>query len=276
MRFTGSGASDTGLVREQNEDAGFVSSWLALVADGVGGAAAGEVASATTAYVVSESVRARGKEDLRSVLAGALAQVAGVLAAEVERDPERDGLATTLTALATDGVHVVLAHVGDSRAYLFREGGLARISTDHTYVQKLVDEGHLETSAMHRHPWRHVVLRSVHAASDGEAEGGDVVALSLAAGDRLMLCSDGLTDMVPEQRITEVLAVPAPRAAADRLVADALEAGGTDNITCVVVDVGDGPPDLDEGTPLGALRDPENVAAGGRVAPDPGPASTTP
>lgn len=270
MRFSGSGASDTGLVREHNEDAGFVSSWLALVADGVGGAAAGEVASATTAYVVSDALRMRRGDDPRPVLAEALTRVAGLLAGEVRRDPRRGGLATTLTALATDGHTVVLAHIGDSRAYLQREEGLSRISTDHTYVQKLVADGHLDPGAVRRHPWRHVVLRSVHAATDGDAEAGDVVALSLRAGDRLMLCSDGLTDLVPEPRIAEVLRVPTPRAAADRLVADAIEAGGTDNVTCVVVDVEDGPPGDDEGAPLGALRDPANVVSGGPAVPESG------
>ncbi len=107
-------------------------------------------------------------------------------------------MATTLTALATDGTKVVLGHVGDSRGYLFRAGGLQQITTDHTYVQQLVASGQLDPAAVRRHPWRNVVLRSLHGGPLEVDQAPDVVVLDLVPGDRLLLCSDGLTDLVDD------------------------------------------------------------------------------
>ena len=129
------------------------------------------------------------------------------IAAGVRRDPARTGMATTLTALATDGERFGLAHVGDSRGYVFRDGRLTRLTRDHTYVQRLVDEGNLPAEDVAVHPWRHVVLRSVNGTVD---ELGDVAPVSLAVGDRVLLASDGLTDLVTERADREP-ASSAPR-----------------------------------------------------------------
>ncbi|WP_241238449.1 PP2C family protein-serine/threonine phosphatase [Nocardioides pantholopis] len=257
LRFAGHGVSDVGLVRPGNEDAGYVGPYVALVADGVGGAAAGEVAAATTAYAASEVALARlGDPPEDVVLAAWEAARAGVQLA-VQRDLERLGMATTLTMLVCDGDRVALGHVGDSRAYLLRSGVLERISTDHTYVQRLVERGQLAPEAAGRHPWRNMVLRSVDG--DPAGPGLDVTPVDARPGDRLLLCSDGLTDLVPEEVVGALLATPAADAAAEALVAAALAAGGRDNVTCIVLDLETGPRVPAAGAPLGALVEPGNV-----------------
>ncbi len=262
LRFSGAGVSDVGRVRPHNEDSGFVGPYVAVVADGVGGAAAGEVASATAAYAASAVALARVGMRPERVLFHAYAAAAAGIRTGIQRDLERLGMATTLTMLVTDGRHVALGHVGDSRAYLLRspgsgDGALRQLSTDHTYVQHLVDTGQLPPEGRAAHPWRNVVLRSV----DGDPEGGgpDVVRLEAAPGDRLLLCSDGLTDLVEDGRIAEVLGTAEADEAAAELTRLALEAGGRDNVTVVVVDLVDGPRVVGDGKLLGALSDPWNV-----------------
>ena len=259
LRFSGMGVTDVGHQREHNEDSAFLGPYVAVVADGVGGAAAGEVASATAAYVVAALARQRQGQDPAAILTEGIGLASESLARGVEDDVQRSGMATTMTALVTDGTHVVMAHIGDSRGYLFRDGRLLRVSRDHTYVQKLVDDGQLDDEGVRRHPWRNVVLRSLHGSPADEAERPDLVELDLAPGDRVMLCSDGLTDLVSEARIEEVLHLADPHSAAARLVEDALDAGGTDNVTCLVFDIVDGPEVVGDGLVIGALRDIENV-----------------
>jgi protein phosphatase len=249
--------TDTGLVRPHNEDSGFVGPYAIVVADGVGGAAAGEIASATAAYAASAVALARFGVRPEEVLAEAYAAAAAGVRQGVQRDLDRLGMATTLTMLVTDGRSVALGHVGDSRGYLFSRGRLRQITKDHTYVQHLVDTGQLSADARASHPWRNVVLRSV----DGDPEGGglDVVRLDIETGDRLLLCSDGLTDLVPDTVITQVLTSEDCDGAAAMLTQLALDAGGRDNVTVVVVDLVDGPRVVGDGKLLGALYDPWNV-----------------
>ena len=277
LRFSGAGVSHTGLVREHNEDSAFVGPYVALVADGVGGAAAGEVASATTAYVAAATAMARWGEDGVSVVREIVERARASLVAGAAADPDRAGMATTLTVVVCDGERVVLGHVGDSRAYLLREGGLRRLSTDHTYVQALVDDGRLAPDAARDHPWRNVVLRSLQGAPDEvAAHEPDVTALDLRPGDRLLLCSDGLTDLVAEHRISEVLGLHDPHAAAAVLTHAALEAGGTDNVTCVVLDLVPGPRVVGDGHLLGAVRDTSLVVDPGLVRVPAAPAARQP
>lgn len=259
LRFSGVGLTDVGHVREHNEDSAFVGPYLALVADGVGGAAAGEVASATTAYVVSSAAEARFGEPPEQVLADAVEATTASLRAGVEEDLNRAGMATTLTAVATDGSRFVLAHVGDSRCYLYRDGELTRISTDHTFVQQMINQGHLEPEEVPLHPWRNVVLRSLHGDPVRQSDQTDLIELHLRPGDRLLLCSDGLTDMVHEPTIAAALELDEPAAAAAVLLQGALAAGGNDNVTCLVLDVVDGPATSADGELLGAVCDLANV-----------------
>ncbi len=144
LRFSGVALSHVGLVRSDNEDSGFLGSSCMLVADGVGGAAAGEIASATAAYVVSALALADPVAEPVTMLRAGVTQAQQQIAAGVRQDPARTGMATTLTALATDGERFAVAHVGDSRGYVFRDGRLTRITVDHTYVQQLAQAGTLD------------------------------------------------------------------------------------------------------------------------------------
>lgn len=259
LRFSGAGVSHVGLVRPHNEDSAFVAPYVCLVADGVGGAAAGEVASATTAYAVAATVLARSGCSCEEILREAVTVARETLRAGVAVEPGRAGMATTLTALVTDGERVVLGHVGDSRAYRWRDGCLEMLSRDHTYVHAAVEAGRMTVAEARRHPWRNVVLRSVDASVTPEVDDPELVQVEVRPGDRLLVCSDGLTDRVAEGRIAEVLAMRAPASAAAVLVQAALSAGGQDNVTCVVADVVDGPVVSGDGRLLGALADPANV-----------------
>jgi serine/threonine protein phosphatase PrpC len=253
LHFAYGAASHVGLVREHNEDAGFAGPYLQLVADGVGGAAAGEVASATTAYVVTALAMGRPDLDGASVLAEAVATAHRELRRGTREDHARQGMATTLTALLVRGDRVTLAHVGDSRAYLLRDGQLTRVSTDQTLVQLLVDKGELAPEQVPTHPYRNVVLRSVNG---DEPVTPSLRELDLVVGDRTLLCSDGLTDLVAEDDIVEALRPVDPDDAADALVGLALAAGGRDNVTCLVADLRDGPEVNSVGRLLGAMQDP--------------------
>ena len=143
LRISGTGESHVGLVRADNQDSGFLSPTCMLVADGVGGAAAGEVASATAAYAVAATVLARAGEEPAAVLRDAIELAQAQVHAGALADPAREGMATTLTVVLTDGGRFALAHLGDSRGYVFRDGELTRVTRDHTYVQELLDEGRL-------------------------------------------------------------------------------------------------------------------------------------
>jgi serine/threonine protein phosphatase PrpC len=257
LRFSGAGMSDVGRVRPHNEDSGFVGPYAVVVADGVGGAAAGEIASATAAYAASAVALGRFGQRPELVLAEAHTAATDGVRMGVQRDLDRLGMATTLTMVVTDGRSVALGHVGDSRGYLFSDGHLRQITKDHTYVQHLVDTGKLDPQARATHPWRNVVLRSV----DGDPGGGgpDVVRLDVAVGDRLLLASDGLTDLVPDDTIAGVLAGEESDEAVATLTHLALGAGGRDNITVVIADLIEGPQVVGDGKLLGALQDPWNV-----------------
>ena len=254
--FAYGAASHVGLVRDHNEDAGFAGPYLQLVADGVGGAAAGEVASATTTYVVAALTMARPDQDAVALLAEAVATAHRELRRGAQGDQTCQGMATTLTALLARGDRVTLVHVGDSRAYLLRDGELTRLSTDQTWVQLLVDQGDLEPEQVSTHPLRNVVLNSVN---DDRPARPALQDLALVVGDRLLLCSDGLTDFVPDDRIVRALTTPDLDAAAQHLVELALAAGGRDNVTCLVADLRDGPEIRTDGRLLGAMSDPRLV-----------------
>ena len=256
LRFSGIALSHVGLVRSGNEDSGFVGPTCMVVADGVGGAAAGEVASATAAYVVSATALASPASDPVTVLRSAIELAQAQVGLGVQRDPGRAGMATTLTAVATDGERFALGHLGDSRGYLFRDGVLTRLSHDHTWVQRLIDEGSLTEQEVPFHPWRNVVTRSVNG---DPGETGDVVDLHLAVDDRILLASDGLTDLVPEPDIARLLARHTDDPAVEALVDAALAAGGRDNVTCLLATVIEGPAVTADGALVGAVRDPRNI-----------------
>jgi len=230
-------ATDRGRMREGNEDSYLAAGPLAAVADGMGGHRAGEVASATAMDQLStlrdggpwKDDRAAG-EALKRAVAEANRRIRE-LAAD---DKALEGMGTTLTALLEDGDSVHLAHVGDSRAYLLRHGELSGLTEDHTLVQELVRQGRLRPEDAERHPQRSIITRALGVDSDVEI---DTATYKIVPGDRLLLCTDGLSGVVDHTRIRNVLLrTPDPQQAADKLVALANEAGGPDNITVIVLD----------------------------------------
>ena len=263
LRFTGAAASDRGRVRDHNEDSGYAGPGLLVVADGVGGAAAGEVASATAVHVLSALALQGAYADPLAALRSGVRLAQEQVALGVEQDVRRAGMATTLTAVLGDGERFALAHLGDSRAYVWRGATLTRVTRDHTFVQDLVDDGRLQVGEAAVHPWRHVVTRSL--GGDPE-EAGDVTRLDLRAGDRVLVCSDGLTDMVTEAEVARVLADHRDDdAAVTALVDAAMTAGGRDNVTCVLATVRPRAPASDLGVLVGAGRDPGLVVDAGAV-----------
>ncbi len=256
LHFAYGAVSHVGLVRRHNEDAGFAGPYLQLVADGVGGAAAGEVAAATTAYVVTGLAMARPEEDPAVLLAEAVATAHQQLHRGAQDDQARHGMATTLTAVLARADRMTLVHVGDSRAYLLRDDAFSRLSTDQTLVQLLVDRGDLSPDQVTVHPYRNVVLRSVNGDEPVQPA---LRELDVEVGDRMLLCSDGLTDFVDEGSIVDALRTADPDEAAHALVELALAAGGRDNVTCLVADVRDGPEVRTDGRLLGAMSDPRLV-----------------
>ncbi|WP_166140817.1 PP2C family protein-serine/threonine phosphatase [Nocardioides ochotonae] len=257
LRFAGSGASEVGLVRVHNEDSGYVGRSVAVVADGVGGAAAGEVASATAVHALVSAWRgglAAGDRPEAGPVGSLEDRVADVSAAAraavrhaVQRDLNRLGMSTTLTVVLCDGARVALGHVGDSRAYRWRDGVLTQLSGDHTYAEQLRRTSRVSASVLATHPWRKVVLRTLDG--DPADPGPDIAGVDVRAGDRLLLCTDGLSDLLDDAAIAALLPGSAAEAVA-ALVEAALAAGGRDNVTCAVLDVVDVPDGADPVSPL--------------------------
>jgi len=225
--------SDVGRVRKDNQDSGFASQHLLVVADGVGGAARGDVASATA---VSALRRLDGPPppDLLEALAGAIHRAHDRIAELVEQDPELDGTSTTVTSALFDGRRIGVAHVGDSRGYLLRDDTLSQLTRDHTFVQSLVDEGRITEEESRTHPHRNLILRAVDGVHDTDP---DLFYVDLAPGDRILLCSDGASGVLEPARLADILGTGSADYAAVELVRAALDAGSSDNVTCVVADV---------------------------------------
>jgi serine/threonine protein phosphatase PrpC len=234
-------ATDIGQVREANEDSYLVVAPLYAVADGMGGHRGGEVASSLALETVQQLF-----ERQEGTLADQVAQANRAVYDRSRRDRSVSGMGTTLTAALVDGNTVHLVHVGDSRAYLLRDGRLRQLTEDHTLVHRMVMEGEITPEEAETHPHRSILTRALGVDESVQVDEGDV---RIESGDRLLLCTDGLTGMVPEDQITEImLGSAAPQDAVDRLVKIANRAGGIDNITAVVLD-------FDEnGSGRGAMR----------------------
>ncbi|MCU1675659.1 MAG: protein serine/threonine phosphatase [Frankiales bacterium] len=245
--------SDVGLIRTGNEDAFYAGPRLLAVADGMGGHAAGEVASSVVIGTLSSLDEDTPSRDLLDVLQGAVATANDHLRQMVAADNELEGMGTTLTAMLWSGRRLALAHVGDSRAYLFRDGELHQLTKDHTLVQSLVDEGRLSADDAGHHPQRSMLMRALDGRVDVEP---DISVREAQFGDRYLLCSDGLSGVVSDETIAHTLVGKDPQEAVDALVDLALRGGGPDNITCIVADVVDAGA---SGTPVvgGAAAEPE-------------------
>jgi PPM family protein phosphatase len=228
-------ASDAG-VRQNNEDAAFASARLAAVADGVGGAVAGEVASSLAINKLIGLDKRRLAEPLRRELEAVVDDANAVIDFVISYDPGLAGMGTTLTAVAlsNEGDYVV-ANVGDSRTYLLREGRLQRLTRDDSFVQDLIDRGALSEDEARAHPRRSIVLDVLNG---DERPASRLRTVRARAGDRLLLCSDGVTDYLTDAEVAAILRPELdPRGASRRIVAEALAAGSRDNVTAVVADV---------------------------------------
>ena len=253
--------SDIGLVRTGNEDSGYAGDQLVVVADGMGGHAAGELASAAAIATMSEMETA-GLGDVEALerLSEAVVTTSERIADVVAANPEFAGMGTTLTALAWLGgepARVAVLHVGDSRAYLLRDGVLSQVTRDHTYVQTLIDSGRITADEALTHPRRNLLMRAIDGVHPAEP---DVSVREAHPGDRFLVCSDGLCGYVSDGRIHELLGIADPTAVVTALVEAALEVGAPDNVTCVVADVVETDEALEADTPVvvGAAGEPRN------------------
>ncbi len=229
--------SDVGLLREGNEDSAYAGPHLLAIADGMGGHAAGEVASAVAIKTLAPLDTKFSSDDMLRVLGEAIVDANRALRQITLDDPATEGMGTTLTALLWSGDEAALCHIGDSRAYMLRDGTLQQISHDHTLVQSLVDEGRLTPEAAASHPQRSLVMRALQSSIPADP---DLAMLKAKVGDRFLLCSDGLTDVVSDETLqATLLQLTDLDAAVEQLVDLAIRSGGPDNITCVLADVVD-------------------------------------
>jgi serine/threonine protein phosphatase PrpC len=225
--------SDRGLVRGNNEDSVYAGARLLALADGMGGHAAGEVASQLMIAALAHLDDDEPGDDLLGKLDAATHEGNAAIADHVEEEPELDGMGTTLTAILFAGKKLGLVHIGDSRAYMLRGGELAQITRDDTFVQSLVDEGRITPEQAHTHPQRSLIMR---ALTGNEIE-PTLIMREARAGDRYLLCSDGLSDVVSDETIANTMREGTQDECADRLIELALRSGGPDNVTVVVADV---------------------------------------
>jgi len=231
--------SDVGLVRKTNQDSGYAGPHLLVVADGMGGHAGGDVASSLAiAELAPLDGESHGSDDAADHLSGAVLAAHRELLNRVSEEPDLSGMGTTVTALLRTGSRLALAHIGDSRAYVLRDGALVQITRDHTFVQTLVDEGRLTPEEAGQHPQRSVLMRVLSDIVDDVEP--DLSVREARIGDRYLVCSDGLSGVVSFETLQETLAQGKdPATTCDLLVQLALRAGAPDNVTCIVADVVD-------------------------------------
>jgi protein phosphatase len=246
--------SEVGLVRKNNQDSGYVSATMLLVADGMGGAAAGDLASAVAVDTIARvdpspstssgsgagsgpsTSSGSGEADRLEGLAGGISAANTRLAELIKTDYTLEGMGTTVTAAVLEDGQIGLAHLGDSRAYLITDEGLQQLTHDHSWVQSLIDEGKISEEEAAAHPHRSLLLKVLNGQPANEP---DLRSIPVSAGDRLLLCSDGLCGFVDDSEIEAALTGTSLSEAMDRLVAAAHAAGGLDNITIILADLYD-------------------------------------
>lgn len=243
--------SHVGKIRSNNQDSGYAGRHLFVVADGMGGHAGGDVASAIATKRIAEADEAYAAAiDAESALQAAMIAANSLLAETVFEHSELTGMGTTVSGILRVGDQVALAHIGDSRIYRFRDGKLEQVTADHTFVQRLVDSGRITPEEAAVHPRRSVLMRvlgDVDAAPEI-----DTKILDTRPGDRWLLCSDGLSSYVSEDKVAQVLAtVRTAQGAADRLVKESLDHGAPDNVTVILADIDGSEPSDDDPAPAG-------------------------
>jgi len=227
--------SDRGLVRNNNQDSVYAGPRLLALADGMGGHAAGEVASKVVIAALAPLDDDEPSDDLLGQLREAVIAGNGAISELVASDPDLDGMGTTLTAVLFAGSRLGMAHIGDSRAYMLRNGAFAQITHDDTFVQSLIDEGRITEEEAATHPQRSLLLRAL----TGHEVEPRLMVREARPGDRYLLCSDGLSGVVSLETLDEAIRIPDPQACADRMIELALKGGGPDNVTVIVADVAD-------------------------------------
>ncbi len=238
MHITCAGRTDVGVIRSGNEDNYIVvpDRGIFVVADGMGGHAAGEVASEMAVrYVARElgSLRGLGDEQVADRMRTAIRGANGAIFQRTLTEPDKRGMGTTVTALVLYDARFLIGQVGDSRAYLLRDGKLVQLTKDHSYVQEQVDAGYLTPDQARTHPYSNVITRCVGANSDVMP---DIYAGTVKAKDVFLLASDGLTGMLEDYQLAELLSPERmPQDEVDALIAEANRHGGLDNITAIIV-----------------------------------------
>lgn len=238
-------ASDVGKVRSSNQDSGYAGVNLFFVADGMGGHAGGDIASAITAqHVALADEPVENAQQAEQKLIDYVWQANEKLGVSVAEHPDLAGMGTTFSGIFVHGTSVSIGHIGDSRIYLARDGVVKQITSDHTFVQRLVDTGRITEEEALVHPRRSVLMRVL-----GDVEQFpevDIETFETKPGDRWMVCSDGLSGVVPDGLMKRILlSTPTVQEATELLVGEALEFGAPDNVTVVLVDVVDGAADLE-------------------------------
>ena len=226
--------SEIGLIRKNNQDSGYASPHLLVVADGMGGAAAGDLASAVAIDTIRRIQAPTEGDQMLDVLANAIHNANAKIAELIESDVSLEGMGTTVTGALFDGGDLGLAHIGDSRAYRFRDGQLERLTHDHTWVQSLVDDGKISATEAAMHPHRSLLLKVLNGQPTNDP---DLTMVHVQPGDRLMFCSDGVCGLIDDGVIEAALQIPDLDKAVERLVVESLHEGGIDNITVIVADV---------------------------------------
>ncbi len=232
--------SEVGLVRKLNEDSGLVGGEILAIADGMGGHVAGEIASAIAIKALmpldSQISLASPIDDgaITDLLLHTLAAVDDQLGAMIDADPRLDGMGTTLTVLAFDANRVAIVHVGDSRCYRLRSGHTEQLTRDHTLVQELVDQGRITGDQALEHPQRSLVTQALMGHRDTSP---DISLYDARVGDRFLLCSDGLSSVVPGDLLRSILASGTPSESLDALIEAAMQRGAPDNVSAIVADV---------------------------------------
>lgn len=237
VEFRFAARSDIGLKRSSNQDSAYAGPNLLVIADGMGGAAGGDIASSVAvAHLAPLDFETHNAENLLPLLHHAFQDAHDELLARAAQNPELAGLGTTCIALLRAGNKLAMAHIGDSRAYLLRGNVLTQVTTDHSFVQFLISQGEITPEEAHDHPQRNAVTK-VLGYDESEVEPDETIREAVV-GDRWLLCSDGLSGLVSDSTIQEILTeVEEPGECAEVLISLALRAGGTDNVTCVVADV---------------------------------------
>jgi len=227
--------SDRGLVRSSNQDSVYAGPRLLALADGMGGHAAGEVASKVVIASLAPLDDDEPGDDLLSQLREAVGHGNAAISELVAGDPDLDGMGTTLTAVLFSGTRLGLVHVGDSRAYMYRGGQFTQITRDDSFVNELLEQGRITEEEAAVHPQRSLLLKAL----TGHDVEPSLTVREARSGDRYLLCSDGLSGMVSDETLAEAIQIADPQDCADRMIELALKGGGTDNVTVIIADVVD-------------------------------------